>query len=84
MNKKYTIKYRIILEGSNTIEDKEIKIANCMSSIHAQIRLEEYLRKKYINFKALEVKKCEESGIFDGFSSDIFSSFNDIFGGIKK
>lgn len=75
--KKYVIKYRVLLEGAEPLENKEIKIANCMSSFHAQVRLEEYLKKKYINFKQLVVKECKE----DYDLNNIFSQFGDIFGG---
>lgn len=71
MNKKYIIKYKIILEDSEPLDNKEIKISNCMSSFHAQVRLEEYLQKKYINFKKLIVYECKE---------DILAQFGDMFG----
>jgi len=76
MNKEYRIKYVIHLEGVTSLKGKEIKIKNCMSSLHAQIRLEEFLKKKYINFKQLEVNECKEENNFN----DIFSQFGDIFG----
>jgi hypothetical protein len=75
--KKYRIKYRVILEGASPLEDKEIKIDKCMSSLHAQVRLEDYLKKKYINFKQLIVTECKEA--LD--MNDVFSQFGDIFGG---
>jgi hypothetical protein len=75
--KKYVIKYRVLLEGAEPLENKEMKISNCMSSFHAQVRLEEYLKKKYINFKQLIVKECKE----DYDLNNIFSQFGDIFGG---
>lgn len=38
-----------------------------MSDLHAKIRLEEFLRKKHLNFHSLEVHKCTEDffGLFD-------------------
>ncbi len=75
--KKYIIKYRVLLEGSASLENKEIKIANCMSPLHAQIRLEDHLKKKYVNFKQLIVKECKE----DYDINNIFSQFGDMFGG---
>lgn len=74
--KKYRIKYRVLLEGSDPLENKEIKIDHCMSSFHAQVRLEDYLKKRYINFKQLIVEECKEDMDFN----NIFSSFGDIFG----
>jgi len=75
--KKYRIKYRVILEGASPLENKEIKIDKCMSSVHAQVRLEDYLKKKYINFKQLVVSECKEDLDFD----KIFTQFGDIFNG---
>lgn len=70
--KKYIIKYTVELDGADPIKDKEIKIDNCLSDLHAKSRLEDYLKRKYINFKRLMVHSCHE---------DLFSKFGDIFGG---
>lgn len=78
MYKKYVIKYRIIFDDGNTLENKEIKIAKCYTGVMAQIRLEDYLKRKYINFKKLEVTECKEDVSLD----DFFSQFGDIFGGM--
>jgi hypothetical protein len=75
-NKKYKIKYEIHLNGSTVIRDKEIKIDKCMSEVHAQVRLEDYLKRKYINFEKLVVTGPVTEVKFD----DIFGSFSDIFG----
>jgi hypothetical protein len=84
MDKKYHIKYRIILEGASPLENKEIKIAHCMSGLHAQTRLEEYLKRKYINFKRLEVSSCKEHNDLSGMFGDIFGpGFPSMFGGHK-
>ena len=86
MNKKYRVKYKVLLEGASPLENKEIKIDNCMSGVHAQVRLEEYLKKKYINFKQLIVFECTEVmktqfGDLDGDFGSIMNQFNDLFGG---
>lgn len=91
--KKYTIKYEIVLEGASPLKGKEIKIDKCMSGVHAQIKLEDYLKRKYSNFKQLIVKSCSEVyntllGDMDfnpndkGFD-DIMKNFGDMFGGKK-
>ena len=89
MHKKYKIKYKVILEGADPLEDKEIKIDNCMGGFHAQVRLEEYLKKKHTNFKQLMVFECSEVtktlfGDLDGNMDNLFSQFGDIFGGMGK
>lgn len=73
MKKKFHIKYRVLFNNEETLENKEMKIANCMNAVHAQIRLEEHLQKKFDNFKQLIVSECKED-------LDIFSQFGDIFG----
>ena len=75
MYKKYIIKYEIVLEGADTLKGKEIKVDKCLSGVQAQVRLEDYLKRKYINFKQLIVIECKEELI------DLFSQFGDIFGG---
>ena len=75
-NKKYRIKYEIHLQGGEVLKDKEIKIDKCMSDIHAQVRLEDYLKRKYINFERLVVT----APIVEVTLNNIFSQFGDIFG----
>ena len=76
-NKKYRIKYEIYLKGGEIIKNKEIKIDNCMSGLHAQVRLEDYLKRKYVNFERLVVTETPTEDVI----SDIFSKFGDIFEG---
>jgi hypothetical protein len=37
-----------------------MKVKNCMSELHAKIKLEEYLKKKYDNFQRLVVYSATE------------------------
>lgn len=48
-------------------ESHTMKVKNCMSEIHAKIKLEDYLKRKYPNFQQLVVYKCVNDflGIFD-------------------
>jgi len=89
--KTYVIKYEILFEDKSGLLGKEIKIKNCLSGIQAQVRLEEWLKKKYSNFKSLIVNECKED-VFSSFEdifkggkgmNDIFSGFGEIFGGKK-
>lgn len=84
MNKKFIIKYKILLEDADSIDNKEIKISNCISSFHAQARLEEYLEKKYINFRQLIVYECREDWDINNIFGDMFGDDVDLgkfFGG---
>jgi hypothetical protein len=81
-DKKYIIKYEIILDGASPLKDKEIKINNCCNGVHAQVRLEEYLKKKYINFKQLVVVECKEDPL--AMFSNLFGSPSSDFGDLLK
>lgn len=74
---RYIIKYEIFLDDGSSIKDKEIKVSNCASGVHAQVRLEDYLKRKYINFEKLVVLECKEdpASIF----SDLLGTGNDFF-----
>ncbi len=80
MYKKYVIKYRIIFDDDSTLEDKEIKVDNSMTGVQAQIKLEDYLKRKYINFKQMIVLECKAEFTLD----DMFSQFGDIFGSMEN
>jgi hypothetical protein len=52
-------------------EKHSMKIHNCLSELHAKIRLGEYLRTKHTNFSTLTVHDCKH---------DTLQIFNDLFG----
>ena len=81
MNKTYLVKYRVILEGANPIEDKEIKVKNSLSGVEAQIKLEGYLKKKYENFKQLIVSECKEDYDLGNLFGGLGDNFGDLFAG---
>jgi hypothetical protein len=53
-----------------------IKIKNCLSDLHAKVRLDDYLKRKHSNFERLSVTGCFEE-------RDFFENFGDIFGNFK-
>jgi len=67
----YIIKYEVIDNNGNTLKFDPMKVKNCLDSIHAQVKLENYLKKKVINFNKLVVHTCTKSNSFN----DIFSKF---------
>ena len=80
--KKYVLKYEIFLEGAEPIKDKEIKISNCFNEFNAKVRLGDYLKKKYKNFKNLVVTECKEDYDLGGIFGDQFGDqFGDLFAG---
>ena len=87
-NKTYLIEFTIIhIDGHNT--PKKCKMKNCSNACHAQVKLEEHLKKTIIDFKQLIVTKSPQEDLgsmFNGIfgNNDVFNSFNDIFGGFKK
>ena len=73
--KTYNVKYEIELTNDKIIHSKEINVKNCENGVHAQIKLEGYLKKKYSNFKKMVVHSCNE---------DVMSAFNEMFGNIMS
>jgi len=68
--KTYFIEYIVyFIDGNN--KKLAIKVKNCDGDLHAKVKLERYLQKKYIDFERLEVIKCNR---------DVMSIFGDIFG----
>lgn len=85
--KTFLIKYEVQFHDGSGLIGKEIKVKNCLSSLQAQIRLEDYLKRKYSNgFKALVVNHCSEdfmSSFLGDPKNNPFSreaNFNDLFG----
>jgi hypothetical protein len=50
-----------------------MKVKNCLSDLHAKIKLEGFLKKKHHNFQRLQVIRCNED-------NEIFSMLDQIFG----
>jgi hypothetical protein len=51
--KKYIIKYTIELVDALPLTNKEIKISNCMSDLHARLDLKNTLKKNILILKIL-------------------------------
>ena len=62
----YVINYGVYLTDG-FYESGKIKVKNCMSEIHAKIKIEGYLKKKHEDFSRLVIHKCVHDilGIFD-------------------
>jgi hypothetical protein len=75
---KYILKYEEHFNDGSVFKDKEIKINNCLSELHAKVKLEQYLKKKHSNFNKLVITSCRKD-IMGNFN-DVFGNFKDIFG----
>ena len=54
----YTIKYTLYFkDGSFT--NRETNVKNCMSGVHAQVKLEAWLKRKHPEFDRIHVFYCE-------------------------
>ena len=67
--KKYVITYEVLF--GDTREKHVTKVDNCMSELHAQIKLEGWLKKKHPSFKRLFVEKISENSLFFDLFRDI-------------
>ena len=71
-NLKYRIKYNVYCTLRNFF-DKETVIKNCMSELHAKVRLKEFLQKKYgRELEDVRIFSCIEEG------DDKFKLFGDL------
>lgn len=88
-NKTYLIEFTIHYVNGTSVQKKG-KMKNCVNGVHAQVKLEEGLKKGSPGFKQLTVQSCKEDimSIFDNMfgntNSNPFTGFEDIFGGCKK
>lgn len=79
---KFTIKYEIYFIDGSTLSNKEINVDHCFNILEAQCRLENYLKKKYPNFRQLVVFSCKpydpiDNGMFgDMFGKEFGNLFN--------
>lgn len=82
--KTFNIKYEIHLKDGNVIKDKEINVKKCEFGVEAQYKLENYLKKKYPNFKKIVVISCKEDvmSIFDDMFGKDGGPFGDMFNGL--
>jgi hypothetical protein len=74
-NTNYIIAYQVIGKYNQVIKSGKMRVKNKETSIHAQIDLEEFLKRKISGFVRLEVLKCEEDvvgHIFGDIFGDIF------------
>lgn len=70
--KTYLIKYRIHFTDKSSFS-RETRVKNCISSAHAQSRLEDYLKRKHSDFTFMTVASCAEDVFCDmGAVGDIF------------
>ena len=64
----YIISYQLFLNDYSDIQSK-IRVKNCMSEIHAKVKVEDYLKKKHKNFKRLVIVEWYRDNLSDLFST---------------
>lgn len=71
INKIYLIEYSVYFTDEK-FESHTMRVKKCLSEMHAKIKLENYLKKKYNNFQKLIVNKCtdDSSGLFSMMGKD--------------
>jgi hypothetical protein len=69
--KTYVIEYDLILQGGASYPHKT-KVKNCMSELHAKVKLKDYLKNKHKDFKSINIISCHDD--YMGIFGDIFSS----------
>ena len=74
-NKTFILDYEIHFKDGHRDIQKKMKIHDCMSDLHAKIRLESFLRAQHPTFEKLIVFSCEEEPAINKFF-DMFGSNN--------
>ena len=67
--KTYLIEYKVTVKGGAFYTGR-IRVKNCMGQLHAKIKLDDYMKRKYNDYETLQIIRCDEDVI--GFFSDIF------------
>ena len=67
----YLIKYTVEDKNGAILKSGTMRAKNKCNSLEAQIKFEEYLKKRYFNFGKLIVHNCTEDNMFNIFG-DIF------------
>ncbi len=55
----YIVKATVYFKGGS-FTNKEIRVKNAMSDLHAKVKLEAYLKRKYPEFSAMHVYEVKE------------------------
>ncbi|MFA5153280.1 MAG: hypothetical protein WC554_12020 [Clostridia bacterium] len=72
MSKIFIIKYDVHCKLQNFF-NKETKVKNCLSEMHAKVKLNDYVKEKYGDeFTHIIIHVCKEE------TNDIFNMFEDI------
>ena len=76
MKKNYLIKFTVKDKNGIIIKSGKIRAKNRYSEIDAKCKLEEFMKKKYINFGSLIVHNCIEDNIMNSIFGDWFKDGN--------
>jgi len=70
----FIIDYKIFHTDGTSNHPPKMRVRHCMGELHAKIKLEGYMKKKYPLFRRLEVLSCMNdnplSNLFDMFGSN--------------
>ena len=88
MAKIFIIKYDVHCKLENFF-GKETKVKNCLSEIHAKIKLNDFCKKKYgIEYTHIIITSCKEDDSINGLYNDLFggknNTMNDLFKNFKS
>lgn len=74
--KNYIIKYTAQAKNGVVLKSGTMRVKRKFSSIEAQVKFEEFLKKKYHNFGKLIVHSCTEDNLFSSIFGDAFNGNN--------
>lgn len=70
----YLIDYEFYDDNGDIIKYGMMRVKNAESGVHANVKLEKYLERKYPNFNRLVVHRCTPD-VFTNIFGDIFGKF---------
>ena len=70
----YIIEYTVKSKKGVILKSGKMKAKNKGSSLEAQVKFEEFLKKRYSDFGQLIVHKCTEDNKFSDIFGDIFGN----------
>lgn len=74
--RNYIIEYTAKDKNGAILKSGKIRAKNRMSKVEAQVKFEDWLKKKYPDFGQLIVHKCYDDSPLGGIFGDIFGKGN--------
>ncbi len=72
--KTFIIDYTVVSNNGKIVERKKVRAKRKFNAFEAQVKLEEFLKKKHDNFGKMVVHSCNEENYFEQLLNNVFNS----------